>query len=308
MDKHDGAPDDASRHPVDVTTRLLAGRQGSPVVDFTAEATYAQTRLPLEEAVTLDPGAYTSQRFYDAERDNVLLRSWRVVAYADELKSPGDAVPVTIGGLSLVVARSASGRLEAFFNTCKHRGHQLVESAGQYQLFSCPYHRWTYSLEGDLLGTPLFRGEKGTSGATRTSSGPLPEKPEAGSGPRQNKCFRKADYGLDGVRVEQWGMFVLVDVSGEAVPLKEFLGDLYHRYDQHALEEWTRVNDEYYTVNANWKIAAENFMEYYHLPSVHPDLCKVSGVSNHLCVRPDKLFSTISGCTVSCPAVVSCCD
>jgi choline monooxygenase len=238
---------------------------------FDLPETYAGTRLPVDLATTLIPDAYTSAEFYELEQQRVFGGSWVGVATTSELAEPGDYVVVRVAGRSLIVCRNRSGELRAFDNVCRHRGSELCAAGGHVaRFFQCPYHAWAYDLDGVLLGTPLF-----------TPESKVPVDQRAAFDMSDIKAFDKADYGLHPVRVERFGPLVLVCLDPAARPLDELVGDLTRRLSGYRMDEWQVSREATYEIEANWKLVAENFMEYYHLPWVHPGLVKVSPMNAH---------------------------
>jgi choline monooxygenase len=248
-----------------------AGSRPLPPEAFTREETYADTRLPVSLASTLIPDAYTSEAFYELEQERIFGTSWVPIACTSELGEPGDALATEVAGQPILVVRTAAGELRAFYNVCRHRGAQLVEDgrtrAKRY--FRCPYHSWAYDFEGRCLGTPLFEDSA------------VPESERGVFDMSDVKRFDKGDYGLLPVRAESWGPLVFVNLDPDADPLAEHLGDLPRRLAGYRLDEWQVARRTVYEIDANYKLIGENFMEYYHLPWVHPSLVKVSPMKSH---------------------------
>jgi len=238
---------------------------------FADPATYVHTRLPVNLASTLIPDAYTSPEYYELEQRRLFGSSWVGVAMTSELREPGDFVVVEVSGRSLIVCRNKDGELRAFDNVCRHRGAQICAASGHVaRFFQCPYHAWAYDLDGALLGTPLF-----------TPDSQVPPDQRAAFDMSDVKEFDKADYGLHTVRVASFGPVVLVCLDPGARELHELLGDLAARLEGYRMDEWEVSRTATYEIEANWKLVAENFMEYYHLPWVHPGLVKVSPINAH---------------------------
>jgi len=239
---------------------------------FGDETTYRATRLPVDYASTLIPDAYVSAEFHAFEQERLFGTAWVPVCVADEVDSPGAFLVVEVGGRSLIVCRNRDGELRAHRNVCRHRGARLVTeprgSVGRF--FQCPYHAWAYDLDGACLGTPLFTPEAG-----------IPEDQRDIFDMGEVKAFDKADHGLYPARVEQWGCLVFVCLDPDAPALLEELGDLPERLAGYRLGDQRLVRRVEYEIEANWKLIGENFMEYYHLPWVHPGLVKVSPMSAH---------------------------
>lgn len=248
----------------------------SGAIDWSDTATYTRTRRPIDEATTLPGAVYHDPTFYDKEKSAVWQSSWVVAAEATDLKEPGDVIPVTVGDQRLILAND-KGTIRAFHNVCRHRGAQLVsEKCSKRRTILCPYHRWGYALDGRLMGTPSWDADESGKG--------VPEKLRA-KFKSYVKEFDKKDMGLYPVRVDTKLGLVFVNLNGDAPPLTEWLGDLLpalepytSTFDGGALHPYSR---KVYDVQSNWKMLIENFLEYYHLPAVHPDLCNVSGVDEH---------------------------
>lgn len=236
---------------------------------YTSEHTYRNTRLPVERAMTLIPDAYRTREFYDIEQERVWSHGWVCVGYTSQVRNAGETIVATVANQPLFVTRNKAGELRAFFNVCRHRGSLLMTADGQHDVIRCPYHCWGYNLDGKLLGTPYFKGLD------------VPPEEQAIFDTSEVKEFCKDDYGLLPVRVESWGCFIYVNIDSEAPPLRTWLGDLPQRYARYPLDELVLVHRRKLEINANWKLIAENFMEYYHLPWVHPELCNVSGFKDH---------------------------
>jgi len=238
-------------------------------MDYTDERLYQLTRGPVERAQTLNPVAYRSGDYYPVELDRVWSKSWVCVGYTSQVAEPGDTLVSTVGEQPIFVVRDNDRALRGFFNVCRHRGSQLVERDGKNKFIRCPYHAWGYGLDGKLLGTPYFKGLD------------VPEEDRAFFDTSQVKEFRKEDYPLLPVQVDTWGCFVFATLDPQTMPLSEWLGDLPQRFARYPLTELTVVGRKPFEIAANWKLIAENFMEYYHLPWVHPELTTVSGVKEH---------------------------
>ncbi len=238
---------------------------------FLSEETYARTRLPVSLATTLIPDAYTSPEFHELELERVFGTSWVAACCTSDVANPGDAFAVSVGKASVLVVRGRDGELRAFHNVCRHRGAQLVDEGPTHveRFFRCPYHSWAYALDGSCLGTPLFEGSD------------IPEDARGIFDTADVKEFDRRDHGLFPVRVESWGPLVFVCVDDEAPALEDELGDLPERLRGYRLDEWQVVREKTYEIAANYKLIGENFMEYYHLPWVHPQLVKVSPMKSH---------------------------
>jgi choline monooxygenase len=258
---------------IDRTDHQAAGnpRPRTPE-DFTREETYKHTRLPVDLASTLLPEAYTSEEFFAIERERIFASSWIAVGCTSQLDEQGKTLVARVAGRSIIVTRDKAGGLRAFHNVCRHRAAKLLDDGRQTirnNRIRCPYHSWTYDLEGKCLGTPLFEGSD------------IPKDQQAIFDMSDVKGFDKMDYGLMPVRVDSWGFLVFINLDPDAAPLEEFLGDLPERCSGYRLDEWRVVREKRYEIASNYKLIGENFMEFYHLPWVHPELVEVSRMEDH---------------------------
>ena len=240
--------------------------------DYTKEETYKNTRAPVDLAATLLPEAYTDPEFFQIEQERVFATNWIPVGCTSQVEETGQVLVTEVAGRSIIVTRDKSGELRAFHNVCRHRAAKLLDE-GRHTVRSnrirCPYHSWTYGLDGECLGTPLFEGSD------------IPEEQQALFDMSGVKGFDKADYGLLPAKADSWGFLVFVNLDPEAAPLSEQLGDLPERCSGYRLEEWRVVREKTYEIESNYKLIGENFMEFYHLPWVHPELVQVSKIEDH---------------------------
>jgi choline monooxygenase len=238
---------------------------------FTREETYGPTRRHPAVAQTLLPQAYTSDEFFAIEREHVFARSWVAAGCAAQLREAGDALVADVAGRSIIILRTKAGALRAFYNVCRHRGTRLL-APGETKVrrwIKCPYHSWAYSHDGACIGTPMF------------SDSDIPSDQRAAFDMSDGDSFDRADYGLLPVAVDAWGPLVFVNLAADPAPLSDHLGDLPDRSAGYRLSEWVIARSATYEIAANYKLVAENFMEYYHLPWVHPGLVKVSPIEAH---------------------------
>ncbi len=211
----------------------------------------------MEQATGLPPAAYCDEDFFAIEQQRLFGRSWVAVAEASEVAEPRRVLVRRVGDTSILVVRGRDGVLRGFVNSCRHRGTELAASdCSVRNLIRCPYHRWSYTLEGSLVATPLFE-----------------------TVPRPG--FDRSDYPLIPVRVATWGAHVFACANDTTPTLEHWLGDLPERLGEYGLEGWRIDQHLTFDVAANWKLLTENFQEYYHLPWVHPELARVSRVRDH---------------------------
>lgn len=236
---------------------------------YTQEENYRHTREHVSRARTLLPDAYRTQEFFTVEQEQVFSKSWVCVGYTSQVRTVGSTFLTTVAGQSIFIIRDQNQKLKAFYNVCRHRGSQLLEKDGCYSTIRCPYHSWIYNPSGELLVTPLFKGHD------------LEQKEESYYQEGSEKLFCKSDYPLLSVKVDTWGCLIFVNLDPKASSLNDWLGDLPQKFARYPLEELELARRATFDVKANWKLIAENFMEYYHLPTIHPELVKVSKVNYH---------------------------
>ena len=205
-------------------------------------ARYANVRLPLLEAETLPPDCYTDPAFFARERERIFRVHWNLVCRADDILGPGDYSAIDLAGMPAIVLRGADGALRAFANTCRHRGSRLVSGSGNTKAISCPYHGWSYALDGRLI---------------------------AAAGMERANNFDPAEFGLIPLRLAEWAGFVFLNFSAEAAGLDEHLGNLPEYLRSHGAEHMTCVRRRDYDVACNWKLCLENQRESYHVAVVH---------------------------------------
>jgi choline monooxygenase len=228
-----------SAHPARLSH--LAARSLSDVLaDFDAS-------LPLAEASTIPGSWYTDPRVFDLEKSAVFGRTWQVVGRTSQVERAGQYVTAQIGDEPIVVVRGSDGVLRAFFNVCRHHAAAVMtEREGCAERLRCPYHGWTYSLEGELK-TPHELGEI--------------------------QRFDPAQNGLVPVRVATWESFVFVCLSPDAPPLLEDLGALPAQVAPLHLGGLQFAERREYELSCNWKVFVDNYLDGgYHVPYLHRGL------------------------------------
>lgn len=213
------------------------------------------TRTLQEVRPSLPASWYYDPDHYKLELEEIWYRDWICVGHVDALTQTGDYFTATIGDQSIIVTRATNGEVRAWYNTCPHRGSRLCTNTdGRFRngRIICPYHTWTFSVDGELLATP---------------------------GRIETRDFDAAGYSLYGIHADTWRGFVFVNLSdAPAGNLADFLGDETDFVANWPLEELRPVHQEIHTINCNWKIYWENFSECYHCPRIHPELCKIMPV------------------------------
>jgi len=206
---------------------------------------YAGVRQAPDKAVTLPGWCYTSQRFYERERERIFFRYWNCIGHQSRLPSAGSYFTQEIMGVPLIVVRAEDMKVRAFVNSCPHRGSEVAEGSGTCARFVCPYHNWAFQLDGELYATPMW------------------EEAEA-------QGFQKSGHGLQQVKLELWAGLMWVNFNPDSSPsLLDDLGDLPERTAPWQPESLVCVARTEYPMKANWKLFLENFSDGLHVPFVH---------------------------------------
>lgn len=201
-------------------------------------------RRPLHLARGLPPAMYTDPEVFTAERERVFAGSWIAVARHDQVSGPGSFIATSVAGEPVMVVRGKDHVLRAFPNVCRHRNMTIAEGAGTVPALQCPYHLWTWSLDGRLVGAPSMEGAEG---------------------------FDPSAECLVALRVEEWNGFVLVNLDPRATPFAESVPGLTERCAEHGVASLVRGPSARFTSSVNWKVMVENFIESYHHAGVHPE-------------------------------------
>jgi choline monooxygenase len=196
-------------------------------------------------AWTLPSHLYTEPDAFAAEKQRIFARTWQVVGHRDQVANAGDYFTTELVGEPLLIVRGTDGRLRGFYNVCRHRAGPPAEGCGSRKVFRCGYHGWTYGLDGALISATEIEGVEG---------------------------FRPEDFALAPVQVEEWLNFILVNLDPAAQPLRGSLGDLTQQVERFPITGMKLFERRSYEMNCNWKTYVDNYLEGYHLPSVHPGL------------------------------------
>ncbi len=207
----------------------------------------------LDDGWTLPAAWYSDPAVMARERERVFSSTWQYAGWTDQVAEPGSFFASVAGHIPVAIVRGRDGELRGFVNVCRHRGHAVVEGSGRRETLQCPYHAWTYGLDGVLRRAPRSEREPG---------------------------FDVSAFSLLPVSVDTWGPFVFVNADPEAGPLSEALDDVpehvaasgvdLDRIRFHSHHEWPQ--------EVNWKVALENYLECYHCQIAHPGFSKVIDV------------------------------
>jgi glycine betaine catabolism A len=211
----------------------------------------ADALRPFGESRMLPPAAYIDPAVFAWEQQNFFGGGWSCVGFSAELANAGDQRAESVGDGSVLLSRDEAGVVHAFANFCRHRGHELLPCglSAQRPSIVCPYHSWTYDLDGKLRAA---KGFKGTSG------------------------FDDRQWGLVELPVAEWHGLIFVDGSGAAGSLTDALTGLDELVAPYEPERLVIKGRHTYDASSNWKILTENYHECYHCPMIHPELCRVS--------------------------------
>ena len=211
--------------------------------------------------------SYTDQQFWEIECNTVLANGWLFVGFVHEFLKSGDAVPISIAGKPILLVKNIKNQITAFHNVCSHRGYKILKKKCNIKnILRCPYHSWSYNLEGKLVATPHI----------------------GGMNKHESEDFDKSSSGLKEVRSYVWLDMIIVNISNNEVSFKEYIKPLNDRWSEFWSEKDQKLIKHskdlgYFQLKAkcNWKFAIENYCESYHLPWVHPGLNTYSKISDH---------------------------
>ena len=204
----------------------------------------ASVAIPFERAHAMPPSVYTSEQFLSEELRSVFSKDWFCAGRASSISQPGEYITLELAGQPIMVIREKCGALRAQSNVCLHRMSTLLEGRGKTNSIVCPYHAWTYELNGQLRGAPAMN---------------------------ENKGFCKKGLRLPEVRCEQWLGWIMLTLNNDAPTVASQLADISEMVDDYQMENYQETFFETHVWDTNWKVLAENFMESYHLPVCHRD-------------------------------------
>lgn len=199
----------------------------------------------IAKAWTLPAPLYSDAGIFSIEKERIFARTWQIVGHASQVAHAGDYFTTELIGEPLLIARANDGILRGFYNVCRHRAGPAAEGCGSRKLFRCAYHGWTYGLDGSLLSATEIEGVEG---------------------------FRPGDFALVPVRIEEWFNFIFVNLDANAIPLQQSLGSLPQQSEKFPFAGMKLFERRTYDMKCNWKTYVDNYLEGYHLPSVHPAL------------------------------------
>jgi choline monooxygenase len=202
---------------------------------------------PLEKALTIPGPWYTDERIAELERRTVFSRSWQMIGRAEQVANPGQYITAEVAGEPVLVVRGQDNQLRGFFNVCRHHAAAVMtEPCGTAQRLQCPYHGWTYGLDGSLKGVPDFEGVEN---------------------------FDRKQNGLVPLSVGVWEKFIFVHLDPEPMPLPEFLGGMVEQFRLLRLDGLHYAGRREWIIDCNWKVFVDNYLDGgYHVPYLHKGL------------------------------------
>jgi glycine betaine catabolism A len=236
----------------------------TPVTQRKATPTFRKTAETFTSgAKTLPQRYFVSPEVFAEEQEKIFSTQWVLAGLQSQIAKPGDYFAAEVAGESLIVVRDKGGEVRSFYNVCRHRGTRLREDQnGHMSAIQCPYHAWTYALDGRLIGAPHMDDVAG---------------------------FDKAEHSLHPVNLGLWEGFILVNLADSPAPLEEWFAPLAGKFSYWNLPKLRSAKRIEYDVRANWKLIFENYSECYHCPGVHPTLAKLTpydSAENDLCEGP----------------------
>lgn len=203
-----------------------------------------EIRAGLDRGETLPVAFYVAPEFQALEQEKIFSRSWQYACHESKVAKPGDYAVTKAGDVPIIITHGRDGELRGFVNVCRHRLHSIAEEDGNKPLLQCPYHGWTYGLDGKLKSAPRAEREPG---------------------------FDCSAISLEPVSVERWDQWVFVNPDPAAEPLASITRDIRDRTDElnADLREYEFQVRYEYTMDCNWKVWAENAVECYHCPTLH---------------------------------------
>lgn len=202
----------------------------------------ATAARPFTQAMAMPPALYTSEAVTQAELDRIFARDWICVGRAEALKKRGDYLTYELAGQPVIVLRDNDGGIRAMSNVCLHRMSTLLTGSGRRKVITCPYHAWTYELDGTLRDASYMG---------------------------KNDCFHRDAMRLPQIRSEVWLGWIFITLNADAPAIAGTLQDLATEIAPFDMATYTELFRETHVWDTNWKVLAENFMESYHLPACH---------------------------------------
>ena len=230
---------------------------------------------PIEKSHGLPNECYLNNDYLEFEKEKIFKNNWTMIGVASSVPNPGDAKPFNLLGIPILIVRNKENEVKVFHNVCSHRGFKLVDQECKLKnVIRCPYHSWSYDFNGKLTVTPHI----------------------GGLGKHEVEGFDKNNSNLKEIKSNIWMDLIFININSNAKPFEDFIKPLEDRWSKFISKKDQKLirhsSDNGYfsmTVNSNWKFAIENYCESYHLPWIHPELNKVSNISDHYHIEDENL-------------------
>ncbi len=222
---------------------------------------------PIEVANGLPNECYTNQDYLVHEKEKIFYNKWTAIGVGSSIPKIGDAKPYNLLGIPLILIRDKNMDVRVFHNVCSHRGFKLLDKACTLKnVIRCPYHSWAYDFNGQLVATPHIGGLNN----------------------HQSTNFKKTKSNLKEVKTKLWMDIIFVNINSNELDFDHYIKPLEERWSKFINKDDQKLivksNDYgYFSLEAktNWKFAIENYCESYHLPTIHPELNKISNINDH---------------------------
>ena len=222
---------------------------------------------PIEVANGLPNECYTNQDYLAHEKQKIFCNKWTAIGVGSSIPKIGDAKPYNLLGIPLILIRDKNMDVRVFHNVCSHRGFKLLDKACKLKnVIRCPYHSWAYDFNGQLVATPHIGGLNN----------------------HQSTNFNKTESNLKEVKTKLWMDIVFVNINSNELDFDQYIKPLEERWSKFINKDDQKLivkSDDYgyfgLEVKSNWKFAIENYCESYHLPTIHPELNKISNINDH---------------------------
>ena len=216
----------------------------------------------IHKAKGLPNDHYISDSVFEEEKIAILFNNWSAIGFGKDIPEAGDAQPINFVDMPILMVRDKNGEINVFQNTCRHRGMILVEEPTNITgMIRCPYHSWSYSLNGELCATPMV----------------------GGTGIHTHEAINHDELGLFKIRSAVWQDIVFVNISNNAQEFRDYASKTIERWSEFEKPLHHGGDNSSFTLelNTNWKLAVENYCESYHLPWIHPELNTTSSIKDH---------------------------
>lgn len=219
------------------------------------ESVFRELNWDKKPGVPLPPWTYTNAELFELEYEAIFLRRWQLLGHVSEVPEVGDFITHDIGRDNVFVVRGKDNQLRAFKNVCRHRASRVVQGSGTCKgVIRCPYHGWTYQLDGSLMAIPQDEHFSGVD---------------------------KSKYGLHQIQLEQFHGLLWVRVLGEGPSVAEHFGEMDRYFEMYGLADYVPCMQASTQIwNVNWKVAWDNYLENYHIPIGHPGLHRLLHVTD----------------------------